>query len=210
MRQGQIMPIEETGSPGLLDVPSNGSLAMKFHEEIRDRHREFIEEQHVFFVATAPLSPEGHVNLSPKGLDSFAILDPNRVAYIDLGGSGAETHAHLRENGRICMMFCAFDDKPLILRLYGSGRAHPHGSEGFEALRHHFPAIEVPVRGIMEIEVSQVQDSCGWAVSLYDYRGDRSRLLEHNSSRTQEEFTARRLETNHESIDGLPAFELET
>jgi hypothetical protein len=181
--------------------------AMKAFDNLKDRHRQFIADQHMFFVATAPLAPDGHVNLSPKGLDSFAILAADRVAYIDLGGSGIETHAHLRENGRICLMFCAFDAKPLILRLYGRGTPHQFGSRGFEALRDQFPAIEVPVRGIMEIDITRVQDSCGWAVPLYRYEGDRSRLLEHNAERTQDAFTARRVETNATSIDGLEGLE---
>lgn len=180
---------------------------MKAFDSLKDRHQRFIGEQHMFFVATAPLSQEGHVNLSPKGLDSFSILDPDRVAYIDLGGSGIETHAHLQENGRICLMFCAFEGKPLILRLYGRGVAHQFGTPGFDALRSHFPAIEAPVRGIMEITLSRVQDSCGWAVPLYDFQGDRSRLLDHNAERTQDAFIARRIETNGSSIDGLPGLE---
>ena len=99
---------------------------MKFLNEIGPREADFIDAQHVFFVATAPLSADGHVNLSPKGYASFARLDANTVAYIDLGGSGIETHAHLRENGRICLMFCAFEGDPLILRLYGTGRGHQY------------------------------------------------------------------------------------
>jgi len=177
------------------------------HDALTERHIQFIGRQKMFFVATAPLSPDGHVNLSPKGYDSLAVLGPNRIAYIDLGGSGAETHAHLRENGRICVMFCAFEGKPLILRVYGEGRAHQFGTPGFEALRENFPAIDVPVRGILEIDVHRVQDSCGWAVPLFDYVGDRDRLKVHNASRTQEDFIARRIETNSQSIDGLPALE---
>ena len=100
---------------------------MEMLEEIGPAEAKFIEAQHMFFVATAPLAADGHVNLSPKGYTSFVQLDSKRVAYIDLGGSGIETHAHLRENGRICLMFCAFQGSPLILRLYGQGRGHhPH------------------------------------------------------------------------------------
>ncbi len=177
---------------------------MQAFESLRDRHREFIARQKMFFVGSAPLSPAGHVNVSPKGLDSFAVLGPNQVAYIDLGGSGIETHAHVQENGRLCIMFCAFEGKPLILRLYGTGTAHAFGSERFEALREHFPAIEVPVRGIIELEIDRVQDSCGWAVPYFEYKGDRSRLVEHNQKRSQADFMERRFETNGESIDGLP------
>jgi hypothetical protein len=177
---------------------------MKAFDELLPRHREFIEAQKMFFVGSAPLSPRGHVNVSPKGLDSLTLLDATRVAYIDLGGSGIETHAHMRENGRLCMMFCAFEGKPLILRVYGQGRAHSYGSASFDALREAFPNVDVPVRGIIELSISRVQDSCGWGVPLYAYQGDRDRLLEHNRSRSQEEHMERRLQTNGRSIDGLP------
>jgi hypothetical protein len=180
---------------------------MKLFPKLETDHIEFIERQRLFFVATAPLSGEGHVNLSPKGYESFTILDPNRVAYLDLGGSGAETHAHLRENGRITFMYCAFEGDPLILRLYGRGRAHEWGSAGFNALRERFPAIDVPTRGIMEVEVNEVQTSCGWAVPFYDFKAERTRLLEHNAKRTQDEFMDRRRRTNARSLDGLPALE---
>jgi hypothetical protein len=179
---------------------------MKAYEQLSDRHLEFIAAQRVFFVATAPLAPEGHVNLSPKGYDSFVVLDPRRVAYIDLGGSGIETHAHLRENGRICLMFCGFEETPLILRLYGRGTPHAFGSPGFEALRARFPGIEVPVRAIMEVELTRVQDSCGWGVPFYEWKGERPKLREMNATRTQEAKLARSYERNARSIDGLPGF----
>ncbi len=177
---------------------------MKVYPNLEDRHRRFIADQQMYFVATAPLAADGHVNLSPKGLESFVVLAGDRVAYIDLGGSGIETHAHLRENGRICLMFCAFEGKPLILRLYGRGQAHLYGEPGFEALRDHFPAIDVPVRGIIEIEIDRVQDSCGWGVPLYEYQGQRDRLVDHCAKRTQDEHISLIYEKNAESIDGLP------
>ena len=164
-------------------------------EKIGPTEAAFIDAQRMFFVATAPLSPEGHVNVSPKGYASFARLDPRRVAYVDLGGSGIETHAHLRENGRICLMFCAFEGDPLILRLYGEGRAHQYGTPEFEALRPHFPAINVPVRGIIDVAVTRVQRSCGWAVPNYAFEGDRDMLRRHNAKRSQTEFMTRRIET---------------
>ena len=180
---------------------------MKAFDRLQARHREFIRAQHMFFVGSAPLAPDGHVNVSPKGLDSFAILDEHRVAYIDLGGSGIETHAHLTENGRLCILFCAFSGPPLILRLYGRGQAHAFGTPRFEALRDRFPAIDVPVRGIIELEISRVQDSCGWGVPLYAFEGHREKLLEHNRARTQEEYLERRYASNAESIDGLPGLQ---
>jgi predicted pyridoxine 5'-phosphate oxidase superfamily flavin-nucleotide-binding protein len=180
---------------------------MQFLDEIGPREAEFIDAQHIFFVATAPLAADGHVNVSPKGYASFARLDANTVAYIDLGGSGIETHAHLRENGRICLMFCAFEGEPLILRLYGTGRGHQYGTPEFEALRGHFSEIDVPVRGIIEVSVARIQRSCGYAVPNYDFRSDRERLKEHNAKRSQEEFIAHRISTNGKSIDDLPGLE---
>lgn len=176
-------------------------------EEIGAKEAAFIDAQRMFFVATAPLSAEGHVNVSPKGYASFARLDARRVAYVDLGGSGIETHAHLRENGRICLMFCAFEGDPLILRLYGKGRAHQYGTAGFDALRGHFPEIDVPVRGIIEVSLTRIQRSCGWGVPNYEYGGDRDALREYNAKRTQAEFMVRRNSKNALSIDGLPGLE---
>lgn len=180
---------------------------MEFFDEIRPKEAAFIDEQKMFFVATAPLSADGHVNVSPKGLSSFARLDSVRVGYIDLGGSGIETHAHLRENGRICLMFCAFEGDPLILRIYGQGTAHQFGTPGFDALRPDFPDIDVPVRGIIEVAIERVQRSCGWAVPNYDFVGDRDILVKHNAKRSQEAFMERRIEANHTSLDGLPGLE---
>ena len=180
---------------------------MEVSEEIGPKEAAFIDAQRMFFVATAPLSADGHINLSPKGYASFARLGARRVAYIDLGGSGIETHAHLRENGRICLMFCAFEGDPLILRLYGDGHAHQYGTSEFEALRHHFPEIEVPVRGIIDVSLTRIQRSCGWAVPNFDYLGDRDILRKHNAKRTQAEFMARRIESNTSSIDRLPGLE---
>jgi hypothetical protein len=180
---------------------------MKAHPSLEPRHIDFIREQHVFFVGTAPLSSEGHVNVSPKGYASFAIIDAQRVAYIDIGGSGIETHAHLKENGRICIMFCGFEETPLILRLYGKGQAHVHGSPAFNALRPAFTAITSPVRGIIEVALTRVQDSCGWGVPYYEHKSDRDTLIANTSKRTQEEHMERRYATNATSIDGLPGLQ---
>lgn len=177
---------------------------MKAYPQLQSKHREFIASQHIFFVGSAPLSGQGHVNVSPKGLDSLVILDSKSVAYLDLGGSGIETHAHMRENGRLCIMFCAFEGEPNILRLYGRGSALVYASAEFDCLRCHFPAIDVPVRAIIKLEIDRVQDSCGWAVPYFEYKGDRSRLLEHNAKRSQEEFIERHYRSNAQSIDGLP------
>ena len=129
----------------------------------------------MFFVATAPSGGDGHVNLSPKGYDTLRILDANRVAYLDLTGSGVETISHLRENGRITLMACAFTGNPRISRLYGRGSVHPFGSPEFDALAPHFP--ELPGRrSIIEIAVDRVTTSCGEAVPLMDLVDDRDRL----------------------------------
>ena len=176
---------------------------MEFFDEIRPKEAAFIDAQRMFFVATAPLTADGHVNLSPKGYSSFAQIDAKRVAYIDLGGSGIETHAHLQENGRICLMFCAFEGEPLILRLYGRGEAHQYATPGFDALRGHFPEIDVPVRGIIEVSLTRIQRSCGWGVPNYEYLGDREILRDYCAKRTQDEHIGRAIRSNAQSIDGL-------
>src|SRR5258708_16985973 len=134
----------------------------KVYDSINDDLKDFIGEQHVFFVATAPLDGAGHINLSPKGLDCFRILSPRQVAYLDLTGSGNETSAHLHENGRITFMFCAFDGPPNILRLYGTGRTILAGSPEWADLNHHFPTIP-GARQIIITDITLVQTSCGYA-----------------------------------------------
>jgi hypothetical protein len=130
----------------------------------------FLEAQRVFFVASAPLDAAGHINLSPKGLDTFRILGPTTVAYLDFNGSGVETIAHLKENGRIILMFCAFQGPPNIYRLYGHGRAVEPLEEQFAALAAHFPPQEA-VRSIIVVELTRVTDSCGYGVPLFKYEG---------------------------------------
>ncbi len=147
----------------------------KVFDGLDDDLRRFIARQHVFFVATAPLAADGHVNLSPKGLDTFRVLGPTTVAYLDLTGSGVETIAHLRENGRLTVMFCAFEGRPRILRLYGRGRAVEPTDAGWRAVSAGFP--EMPgVRSVIVLEVERIADSCGYAVPRYEYAGDRPQL----------------------------------
>src|SRR5262245_27388413 len=129
----------------------------KVHAEIDERLADFIRAQHVFFVATAPSGSAGHINLSPKGLDALRILDPRRVAYLDYPGSGIETVAHLRENGRIVLMLCAFSGSPNILRLHGKGRVLEPGDSDFETLLHQF-SPKLAVRSIIVIEVERISD----------------------------------------------------
>jgi hypothetical protein len=175
------------------------------HSEITSDLAAWMGAQKLFFVATAPLAGEGHVNLSPKGLDSFRVLGPREVAYLDLTGSGAETMAHLRENGRITVMFCAFEGPPRILRLFGRGQAHALGSETFHALQSRFP--ELPgARAIVRIEVDQVRTSCGWGVPLYATVADRALLPEWSGKKGDEGLEAYRQEKNRLSLDGLPSW----
>src|SRR5690606_1848807 len=144
------------------------------------------EEQPVWFVATAPSGPQGHVNVSPKGGDGFRVLGPNEVAYLDLTGSGAETIAHLRDNGRLTIMFCSFGAKPLILRLYGVGEAVLPGHADFEALIGRFP--QTPgTRSVIRMAVDRVSTSCGYAVPRMELLEPRSTLDEWAGRKTEDE-----------------------
>ncbi len=177
---------------------------MKIHAEITPELREFISRQHLFFVASAPLSPAGRVNLSPKGLDSFRILSPRQVAYLDLVGSGNETSAHLRENGRITFLFCAFDGPPNILRLYGRGQTVLPGHPEWEALSQEFPLRVFPgVRQIIVAGITRVQTSCGFGVPLYEYQGERDHLPKWVEKKGRAGIQAYIQENNRASIDGL-------
>jgi hypothetical protein len=177
-------------------------------DQITERLADFIAKQHVFFVATAPLAPDGLVNLSPKGLDTLRILDPRTVAYLDLTGSGIETVSHLYENGRICVMFCAFDGAARIVRLHGTGTVLEPGEPGFEELYPLFPA-RPHARSIVKVDVTRVGTSCGYAVPLLDYRSDRDVLDRYWESDARDP-VAYRSERNRESLDGLPALRRET
>ena len=174
----------------------------KFYEEIEPQLQEFIEKQPLFFVATAPLDASGHVNLSPKGHDVFRVLSPNRIAYLDLTGSGNETSAHIAENQRITFMFCAFEGRPQILRLYGSGQTVLPGDSGWEELIPQFPELS-GVRQIIVAEINAAQTSCGYAVPLMSYEGDRETLLRWAEAKGNEELKVYRKEKNVESLDGL-------
>jgi hypothetical protein len=176
----------------------------KVFDGIDEKLAAWIAAQRMFFVGTAPRGDDGHVNLSPKGLDSFAILGPRSVAYLDLVGSGAETLAHLRENGRITFMFCAFEGLPRIVRLYGRGEALEPGDAGWDALAAHFPA-HASTRSIIRAELSRIADSCGYGVPLYQYKSERSQLGEWAERKGPEGLRAYQLERNRESLDGLPA-----
>jgi hypothetical protein len=179
---------------------------MQLHPEISDSVRDFIAAQHMFFVATAPLDPNGHVNLSPKGLaGSLVVLDPHRVAYLDYGGSGAETIAHTLENGRITLMFAAFDGPPNILRLYGTGRPVFAGDPDFDELRSAFPGVHNRLRAIIDVHVDRVQDSCGYAVPCMAFEGHRDQLTANWANKDGVAAQRYWAKKNPESIDGLPA-----
>ncbi|MFI1996352.1 pyridoxamine 5'-phosphate oxidase family protein [Actinoplanes sp. NPDC020271] len=179
----------------------------KVYEGIDDRLRDFILAQPVFFVATAPSGAGGHVSLSPKGgTGTLAVLGRHRVAYLDYTGSGAETIAHLRDNGRITLMACAFRGPPKILRLYGCGRPVLPGDAGFAELLASFPGD--PGRGlraIIDVEVERVSDACGYQVPLMEYAGDRDLLVRWTDRKSDEELAEYRRTRNDRSIDGLPA-----
>lgn len=163
----------------------------------------FIEAQPLFFVASAPLAAHGHVNLSPKGLDSFRVLSANRVAYLDLTGSGNETSAHLIENGRITFMFCAFSCPPRILRLYGVGTVVLPDASEWPALFALFPAFP-GTRQIIAADIHRVQTSCGFGVPLMDLVGQRDTLLRWAVAKGEQISTYRQTK-NATSIDGLSA-----
>jgi hypothetical protein len=164
----------------------------------------WLREQHVFFVATAPLSAEGHVNLSPKGHDCFRVLSPTSVAYLDLTGSGAETIAHLRENGRITLLFTAFEGPPRIVRLHGHGAVVTPGNDRWAELSPQFPDLP-GARSVIVVDVSRVSTSCGYSVPLMDYRSERPTLIKWAERQGPSGLEDYRDEKNATSIDGLPA-----
>jgi pyridoxamine 5'-phosphate oxidase-like protein len=183
----------------------------KLFEEIDDKLRAFIERQPMFFVATAPSGDGGHINVSPKGGENlFHVTGPHGFAYVDLMGSGIETIAHLRENGRICVMFCAFDGGPKIVRLHGIGTPVQQGDDEFAAAIARFDVTDEQrdaVRSVIEIEVTRVADSCGFVVPRMDYVGERDQLYRYAENRLRKEGSdavrAYVTANNAESIDGL-------
>jgi hypothetical protein len=176
----------------------------KLRDCIDDELAIWIQQQHIFFVATAPLAQEGHINCSPKGGDSFRVLGPLEVIYQDYTGSGAETAAHLRENGRIVVMFCAFDGKPNIVRLHGRGEVLTPGSLRYEELAAHFPP-NPGTRAIVHIQVFRVSTSCGYSVPTFDFRADRDILDKWAVAKGEAGLMEYRSTKNAVSIDGLPA-----
>ncbi len=185
----------------------------KVHERIDDRLRAFIAAQRMFFVATAPSGPDGRVNVSPKGIGgTFVVLDDHTVAYVDVTASGSETIAHLRENGRITLMFCAFDGPPNIVRLHGRGRFVTLYDEGFAELLALFDGGVDESRGaraVVVVDVERVSDSCGYGVPLMSYEGERELLPQFMERKGVEGRADYRRLKNRTSIDGLPAFDMD-
>ena len=175
----------------------------KTYDGIDERLAAFLTAQHVFFVGTAPAGGDGHVNVSPKGMDSFRILDPTTVAYLDLTGSGVETIAHLRDNGRITFLFCAFEGPPRIVRLYGRGEVVLPGDDAFADLAARFPSVP-GARSVIRVHLDRVSDSCGYAVPTYRYVGERDQLVAWAERKGSEGLNTYRRERNAYSIDGLP------
>lgn len=178
-------------------------MAKQF-QSIDDARRAFIENQQIFFVATAAAGTR--INISPRATNHLHVLEPNTIAYLDLTGSGSETSAHLKADGRMTVMLCAFDGPPLILRLYGTGRNVWRGSDEYNAfLAAHYAGIEpAGARQIVFLEIDLVQTSCGFAVPYFDYRGPRETLARWAQSKGEDGLRAYRAEKNSDSMDGLP------
>ncbi len=173
---------------------------MEFTDILLDKHIEMIGKQPIFFVATA--AEGGRINLSPKGYDTFRMLSPHQVAYLDLGGSGNETHAHLAADGRITIMFCNFDRPALILRIYGRGRAVLPQDDGWDALAAHFTLLP-GTRQIFVIDVDSVQTSCGWGVPFMALEKERHTLTKYHAAEDPAE-RLEKIKDRTKSIDGLP------
>jgi hypothetical protein len=180
----------------------------KLFDEITPEIVDWVKKQHMFFVATAPRADEGHINCSPKGLDTFRILGSRRVAYLDFTGSGAETIAHLRENCRIVFMFCSFDGPPKIVRFHGKGEVVMPASPAWPELQCKFPQYP-GVRSIICAEISRVSDSCGFGVPSFEFVEDRDTLQRWAETKSAESLSTYRQQKNAQSIDGLPGLDLD-
>ena len=178
----------------------------KTYPVIDDALRKFIQDQHVFFVGSAPLGGDGHVNVSPKGLDTLCVLGQTTVAYLDLTGSGIETVAHVKENGRIVLMLCAFEGLPKVLRLYGRGRVVEPRQAEYSELLARFRRQE-GARSIVLVELSKITLSCGYGVPLLKYEGERAELDAWAQRKGVEGLNAYREKNNGKSVDGLPGLE---
>jgi len=178
----------------------------KFYAELNETLREFIAAQHMFFNASAP--NRGRINVSPKGLDTFRVLSNKRVAYLDLTGSECETAAHLAENGRLTLMFCSYDEKPLILRLYGRGSVVRGRDPQWREFRDLFPPLPGD-RQIVVLDIESIMVTCGFAVPRYEFKGQRDALPEFTCKMGEQKMDEYRQQKNQRSIDGLPTYLLD-
>jgi hypothetical protein len=178
-------------------------MAKQF-DGVDEKLAEWIRAQHLFFVASAPLAADGHVNCSPKGLDSLALLGPREVAYLDFVGSGAETIAHARENGRVTLMLCAFEGPPRIVRLQGRASVVEPGDADWAALRAKFPP-HLGARAVIRVALARVADSCGYGVPLMRFEGERSQLGAWAERKGADGLREYQQHNNATSLDGLPA-----
>ena len=179
------------------------------YQRIDKRLGRFINDQPIFFVATAPLAADGHLNLSPKGNNRVEVLDDHTVAYLDLTGSGIETIAHLRENGRIVVMFCAFQGPPRIVRLHGRGEVLEIGAAGYADLAVRFPA-HPSARAVIRVTVDRITDSCGFGVPLMTFDRERTQMEEWAAHKGPEGISEYRATRNAAGIDGLPGLQPRT
>ena len=181
----------------------------KEYQEIDASIQRWLDRQRLFFVATAPTSADGLINCSPKGMDALRVHDAHTLVYGDVGGSGIETVAHLRENRRIVIMLCAFEGPPKIFRFYGTGTVLEPSDAGFDELAplfEHLPTI----RNLIRIDVDLIRDSCGYGVPRYQYEGERDSLTNWVNNKTDEELVQYRRDNNLSSLDGLPGLRMES
>jgi hypothetical protein len=174
----------------------------KLFPTLLPEHEAFIRKQRIFFVGSAPLSAEGHVNMSPKGHDVLRIFSPSEVAYLDLTGSGNETSAHLKENGRITFMFIAMEGSPIILRLYGVGRVVLPGTSEWDKIVKHFEILP-GTRQIVYVKINSVKTSCGYSVPFFSYSGERDTLQQWAIKKGEQGLVEYRHEKNSVSMDGI-------
>lgn len=176
-----------------------GSTALQLSEE----QIHWIQQQPVYFVATAPLQADGHINLSPKGLDSLRVIDAHTVAYLDLTGSGNETSAHIAENGRLTFMWCSFGEKPRIFRTYGKGEVVLPGTARWEELMPKFTEM-TGARQIIVNHIDKTQTSCGFGVPFMEFQGNRDTLTDWATKKGEKGVQEYQLKKNTQSMDGLP------
>jgi hypothetical protein len=177
----------------------------KHHDVLNSELQSWLAQQKIFFVASAPLNRDGHINCSPKGCDTFRVLSEREVAYMDLTGSGVETIAHIQENGRVVIMFCAFDGPPKIVRLHGAGEVVYPGHDAYGELRKHF-APHAGARAIVRVKLNRISESCGHAVPFFEFTAHRDTLDRWTETKGPEGLVAYRAQKNRESIDGLPGY----